>query len=279
MSTPQVFTLKNATASVWRDGPSLNGARTAAIGAFSCAPSGSGASLLTHIAETLKAEGYAALLGPMDGDTWASYRYVIESDGRAPFLMEPTEQPAQRAAFEAAGFELVSTYLSTIRPLHLPPSDTPPATGITLHQLDLNDFESALRDLHALSLATFDRNAFYKPISAERFMAAYLPIKPIIDPELVLLAKDTSGQTVGFLFAIANHAEGADPKTVILKTYASTRKGVGSMLANELHTRAHAKGFTNVIHALMHENNLSYRHSQNTGATVFRRYGLWGRTL
>jgi hypothetical protein len=66
--------------------------------------------------------------------------------------------------------------------------------------------------------------------------------------------------------------------SVILKTYASQVKGGGSMLANAFHERAR-KRFSEVIHALMHETNLSAQHSGNTGGKVFRRYALWGGRL
>ena len=58
-----------------------------------------------------------------------------------------------------------------------------------------------------------------------------------------------------------------------------TGKGGGSMLANAFHERARKRGFTDVIHALMHETNLSAQHSGNTGGKVFRRYAMWGGRL
>ena len=53
----------------------------------------------------------------------------------------------------------------------------------------------------------------------------------------------------------------------------------GSMMANAFHAEARAKGFGEVIHALMHDSNLSAQHSGNTGGKVFRRYALWGGRL
>ena len=51
------------------------------------------------------------------------------------------------------------------------------------------------------------------------------------------------------------------------------------MMANAFHVRAKARGFVDVIHALMHESNLSATHSDRTGSKVFRRYALWGGLL
>jgi hypothetical protein len=139
--------------------------------------------------------------------------------------------------------------------------------------------EQDLARIHALSLAAFAENRFYQPIALEDFLASYRPVLPAVDPGLVLLLEDEAGELKGFLFAVPNLAEGPRTKTVILKTYASRVKGGGSMMANAFHARAQARGFAEVIHALMHESNLSVTHSDRTGGKVFRRYALWGGRL
>ena len=53
----------------------------------------SGIKLLEAISETARKEGFKALLGPLDGDTWHAYRVVTESDGSMPFMMEPKSGP------------------------------------------------------------------------------------------------------------------------------------------------------------------------------------------
>lgn len=279
MADPQVITGKGAQLSVWRNGPSLDGLRTAALGGFKCDCANDGAALIAEACAMLKAEGVEAALGPIDGDTWNSYRHVIESDGRRPFLREPSNETFYPQAWEQAGFDIVSRYVSSERPIDAPESDTPPPAGIRLRNFDPARAEQELSAIHALSLEAFANNAFYTPISAERFFDSYKPVLPMIDPELVLLAEDETGALKGFLFAFPNFAEGRAPISVILKTYAARVKGGGSMLANAFHARARAKGFAKVIHALMHEQNLSATHSTNTGARVFRRYALWGRKL
>jgi hypothetical protein len=269
----------DAGLTVWRDAPSLDGARTAALGAFSCADAPAGARLLRATAANLAAEGFAALIGPMDGDTWSAHRLVIESDGSAPFLMEPQNPSHFPEAFDAAGFAIVARYCSAERPGDAPIEASPLAAGITLRAFKSGDAEGELARIHALSLRAFADNAFYKPISAEHFIGLYLPIVPLLEPELVLMAEDAQGQLVGFLFAIPDFAEGDAPRSVILKTYASLQKGVGGALARVFHERVRERGFSRVIHALMHESNLSARHSGNLNARVFRRYGLWAKLL
>lgn len=279
MSAVEQVEHAHARLSVWRQAPSLDGARTAALGAFTCADAEVGARLLSETAARLAAEGFAALIGPMDGDTWSAHRLVIESDASAPFLMEPSNPPHFPRAFDAAGFAIVARYASAMRPGDAPIGDAPLLPGIALRAFDRGNAESELARIHALSLRAFAGNAFYMPIAAERFVGLYLPIVPLLDPELVLMAEDAQGGLVGFLFAIPDFAEAAAPRSVILKTYASLRKGVGGALAHEFHERVRKRGYSRVIHALMHEPNLSMRHSGNLKALVFRRYALWGRRI
>ncbi|MDP3494684.1 MAG: hypothetical protein Q8R82_16355 [Hyphomonadaceae bacterium] len=279
MSDPQILKSAGAELAIFREGPSLKGARTAALGRFACETPAAGAALIREAMAELKAEGFEAVLGPMDGSTWAKHRLVIESDGRAPFLMEP-ENPAHHVdAFQQSGLEIVSRYVSAVRPADVLDSVTAAPAGVSLRDFDPTRAEEELTRIHKLSLEAFASNHFYQPIVLEDFLASYRPVLKAIDPELVLLAEDQAGELKGFLFALPNLAEGPKPRSVILKTYASRVKGGGSMLANAFHERAKKRGFVDVIHALMHETNLSATHSGNAGGTIFRRYALWGGQL
>jgi hypothetical protein len=279
MTSAESITTAGATLSIWRDAPSLEGLRTAALGAFACETPEQGAKAIRDAMAKLKADGFEAIIGPMDGDTWGKHRLVVETDGRPPFLMEPHNPPHYVDAFNASGLRIVSRYVSSERPAEIAPSNTPPVAGLALRQFDTSNPEAELRRIHALSLEAFAFNPFYVPISAERFIDSYRPVLKVIDPDLVFLAEDGAGDLKAFLFALPNFAEGEFPKSVILKTYASRVKGGGSLLANAFHDRARRRGYARVIHALMHESNLSAQHSGNSGGKVFRRYALWGGRL
>jgi len=279
MSAPEIMTGNGASLAIYRDAPSLDNARTAALGQFVCESAEAGAELIRETMARLKAEGFGAVLGPMDGNTWGKHRLVVESDGRPGFLMEPANPAHYVDAFERSGLGLVSRYVSAVRTADFPPRASGTPKGVRLRTFDAARAEEELTRIHALSLQAFASNQFYQPISLGDFLASYRPVLGAMDPELVLLAEDEAGGLAAFLFALPNYAEGAKPSSVILKTYASQVKGAGSMLANEFHARAKARGFSEVIHALMHESNLSALHSDRTGAKVFRRYALWGGRL
>lgn len=274
------ITLDGASGNWHADGPPLDGRPTAALGKLRIPDVTAGRALLQTACERARYEGRAALLAPLDGDTWHSYRVVTETDGSSPFFMEPTSGPHDLEVLTAEGFEPVAHYLSTIATLD-DAIGTParPVDGITITQWDGSDADGLVRDLFALSSHAFSGNPFFKPIDFDAFSALYRPLVPLLDPRHVLFARDDENTLVGYLFATPNPMERADGPTVILKTYAATRRGVGFLLADTFHRRARDMGFRNVIHALMHETNVSRERSGQHGAHVFRRYALMAHRL
>lgn len=263
-----------ARLTVFADAPSWNGSRTAALGEIAFDSAEAGAACLASACSELVAEGVEAVVGPMDGDTWHAYRLVTESDGSPAFLMEPADSPAARGAFAMAGFTPIARYVSARAPL--PQAIGPDPEGPAPDIAGWDGRPELFAEIHALSRRTFVRNPFYRPLSQAAFLDLYRPVLGLLDPELILTARDpATGVLVGYLFGIPDHANPAS-RTAILKTYASARRGVGHHLAHAFHSRAAARGFTHVIHALMHESNLSRARSEAHGGRVFRRYALMG---
>jgi hypothetical protein len=268
-----------AACAVWRDGPSWDGTATAVIGRFGCGSAEAGARLLAETLEALKAEGCAAVLGPMEGDTWHSYRLVTEPGGRAPFLMEPRNGPEAVAAFRAAGFAPVAEYASALCDAAERRVGLKGSAAVRLRPFDAADAGRELERLYRISLEAFRSNAFYTPIDEGSFRALYEPLLPRLVPDLLLIAEDEARAPVGFVFGLPDWAEGPAPRTAILKTYAALRPGVGTMLSDAFHRNALRLGYRHVIHALMHADNVSLRYSRLIGGVVFRRYALFGRRL
>jgi len=268
-----------AACAVWLNGPSWEQTPTATIGRFSCTTADAGAALLAEVIEDLRRQGRAAVLGPMDGDTWHSYRLVVDAGNRPPFFLEPHNPPHAVEAFLRAGFLPVAHYASAIAGATGLRSGLKGSADIRLRPFDPGAAERDLGLIFRLSSQGFRANAFATPIDESDFLALYQPILPHVVPDLVLLAEDAGGQPLGFVFGLPDFAEGATPRTVIFKTYAALRPGVGTILADAFHKAARRLGFEQVIHALMHADNLSLRYSALTGATIFRRYELFGRRL
>ncbi|CAN7361872.1 hypothetical protein LJR009_003040 [Bosea sp. LjRoot9] len=277
---PLECAIEGASCLIFRDAPSWEGRRTASVGRFRCDSAKAGRDLLARAAADLATEGYEALIGPMDGDTWHSYRLVTESDGSPPFLMEPVSGAFDAEAFTAAGFATLSSYVSTRTTLDA--AIAPEAVsiaGVSVTPWDGSDAAGLVRQLYAMSAAAFRNNAFFKPLDEQGFLKLYEPVMPLVDPRFVLFARNEAGALIGFLFGMPDRLEGATPRTVILKTYASAQRGVGHLLADHFHRTARDAGFTHAIHALMHVDNISLARSTRHSGTVFRRYALLGRLL
>lgn len=268
-----------ATLTLYPDAPQWHGA-TVSVGSFKFASVEAGVNLLDNAISRASEIGAESIIGPMDGDTWHSYRLPVESDGRAPFLMEPVCGEHDYEVLKRAGFESIGGYFSADVPLTEVNAELPPARkGLQVSAWDGNDPELLFAHAHELSLTAFANNPYYKPIELDEFLSMYLPMVPQLDPSLIFQARDPQGALQGFLFGVPNYAEGAAPESVILKTYASLVRGAGYLLSATFYEAARAAGYKSAIHALMHDDNLSALRSATNGATVFRRYALMGRAV
>lgn len=270
--------------------PGSGHGRTASIGDLNWKDRSEGEMLLERCHGLAMERGVEFLLAPMNRNTWNSYRLVTESDGTPPFFLENQNPEFYNQVFLEAGYHVVAEYASgkndRLQELELPAVEEKYGAllepgDLVVRSLNLERFEEDLLLIFKVSLQAFAANAFYTPISPEDFLALYRPILPYLKPEFVLIAERSRGQLsdpVGFAFAIPDFSQGKNPETLILKTYASLEKGVGGLLAHLIHGKAKESGYLRMIYALMHEDNLSLKHSQNYGQ-VFRKYALYGKAL
>lgn len=280
MNQEQTLEHGGSKAIFYRSAPRFDGLKTASIGALSITDDASGTALLEDMSNMARNEGFEAILGPLNGNTWHSYRVVVESDGSMPFLLEPTSGPHDLTALQATGFEIVSRYMSArISTRAAIAEEAVTVEGIRIEPWDGQDAEVLIRHLFDMSTSSFDANNYFTPITFKDFLKIYQPMLPFIDPRHVLFARDDQDALQGFLFGTANMLNQTDKPEAILKTYASRQRGVGHLLADTYHRRAHKMGFETVIHALFHEDNTSRDRSAKHGAEIFRRYALMAKRL
>ena len=280
MSNFEVFSYGDSSLRLYRDAPAWNGKPCAAIGEFDFQDKAGAAALIEKVIAHISADGYHAILGPMNGDTWHSYRAVIETDKSAPFMLEPVSGAYDLSCLQNAGFKAVSHYHSNRALLKDTLTETPAAIdGVEITQWDGKNGDALVDHIFAMSKDSFAKNKFFKPVTSESFRDLYIPLLSAIDPRFVLIAKHHSGSICGFLFGFPDGSAPDDNPTIILKTYASGIRGVGYALADYFHRTALEAGFQSVIHALMHEDNASLQRSQQHNAVTFRRYALLARVL
>jgi GNAT superfamily N-acetyltransferase len=273
----------------WKQAPPHPTHRLGVIGHFAAADEEAARVLLGQAVEELGKQGCGLAVGPMDGNTWRRYRLVTERGSEPPFFLEPDNPDEWPRWFAGAGFSPLATYFSALSAdLSVGDRRTPRAAerlergGIRLRQIQPEHFTEELRRIYAVSEVSFRGAFLYTPITEPEFLAQYEPMRAHIVPELVLLA-ECEGRTVGFMFAVPDLLQakrGLTVDTVILKTLAvlpgRAGAGLGGLLMARCHEAARALGYRRVIHALMHENNISLTLSGHY-ARPFRRYTLFAR--
>jgi L-amino acid N-acyltransferase YncA len=276
-----------ARASVWLHGPRLESTeRTGLIGHYAASSLEAGKILLEAACELLRASDGTRVIGPMDGNTWKSYRLVSEIGSEAPFLLELRNPLEWNHHFLEAGFEVLATYHST---LGSNPAPDPrmskvrerfAANQITTRAAIPANLESELDAIYDLALESFSQNFLYSPISKEDFLELYRPALAKLPPGFTRIAEH-DGRAVGFAFAVPDLLR-PQMDTLILKTVgirkARIYAGLGALLADEMHDLARSAGMMRVIHALIHDGNVSGKTSAKTGS-VMRRYALYSKTL
>jgi hypothetical protein len=270
------------------------GEPTALVGWYECADDPAAARvLLATLGDHYRDRGYRHLIGPMNGSTWHRYR-IADPSPDAPFFLDVHNKPWYAEQWRVAGFEPVGRYFSSKRPC-APGGECGDSgeerivelvaryrdRGVVIRSFDLDDFDGELKRMHEVSLAGFTRSPFYTPIGLDAFRAIYTPIRPLIDPDLVLIA-ELEGEPLSFIFAVDNLHVPERGRSLVVKSVVNlphrSAPGLGTLLTELVHSRAAERGYAEVIHALMHEANRSLGILAD-GSTVHRSYTLFGRSL
>jgi predicted N-acetyltransferase YhbS len=280
-----------AHAALWcSETPLLDGEHIGAIGGFAACDASAAKLLLDGACARLRTAGCRIAMGPMNGNTWRRYRFVIECDRRGPFLLEPRNPTEYPGWWRKAGFTEISRYSSSVMRLDGRPTMAPALTarlsrsGLIIRELNHSRYDDELRAIHAISLKSFSGNFLYTPLEEAGFLDAYRKVRERVDPDLVRIA-ERDGVACGFVFAIRDleaEARGEAP-ALIVKTLAvdpgSRCAGLGSLLVDEVHRIGFEKGYAEAIHALQHETNTSLKITGRQQGCVFRRYALFSKPL
>lgn len=287
----------------WHATSALDGHRVGYIGHFAThadaptradapAYSDSARGLLDHACRRLFDQGCTLAVGPMDGSTWQRYRFVTERGADPPFFLEPDNPDAWPGHFGDAGFAPLARYTSA-RDLDLRRLD--PRAGdlaarmrsldVQIRQMDPRGFAAEVDRIYDVSIASFAAAFLYSPIDRAQCHALYAPLERFVRPELVFIAQQRD-VPVGFVFAIPDWLQaqrGAAIDTAIVKTIAILPdpqfSGLGGLLLSQCRQRIAELGYTQAIHALMHDANTGSRRLSDRFGTTIRRYTLFSKAL
>ncbi len=268
---------------------SYKGLQSACIGNYECTDNNQAAEqLLNFVFSKAKNNGAQFITGPMNGSTWDNYRFSTHHDF-ANFLLEPYHHLYYNKQFSDAGFRRIAEYTSSLEtelesnhPDVLKRETELLNEGVIIRNIDMSDYEGELKKLYPVISSSFKSNFLYTPIKWETFLKKYLEAAKIINPEYVLIAENTQGEIIGFLFAYDDLFSKSE-KRLVVKTLARNEarqwSGLGQVLANRVVNTAKTKGYQSLVHAFIIEQGTSRGASEKFHGKVYKNYVLYGREL
>ena len=262
---------------LWHNRPDYNGKVTSYIGNIHIFEKyrQKEIKIFDEIFENLKKDGVEQIIGPLNGTTWNTYRYVTEKGNRKPFLLEPWNEDYSVSLLEKMNFRPLTRYISTImenmnsvKKKNLDKKIEKLKKfeyykDIRIESAENKDLLKILNDVYDLTIESFKNNFLYSEMEREMFLKMYLGYEDKIVKKFfkMLYLKD---ELVGYVFGIPDYMEleyNEKIETVILKTIAISPKyngkGMGYILIDSFVTEAEKSGYKNIIYALMHESNVS----------------------
>jgi hypothetical protein len=259
------------------------------VGSFECLNDIECSDFLLNFAIKLGQEkGYKHLIGPMEGSTWNNYRF--SHNNQTPnFFMEPFHHDYYPNMFENAGFKSIAQYISNIdTDLTFDESQikafesTYKKKGANFRKLDMDNLETELYKIAQFSNKAFKENFLFTPIQGKDFVEKYSALKTFFDPELIWIVEDENLEIHALSFNIKDHLNKEDD-TLIVKTLARRKdskfNGIGGYLGQKTYQLAKEKGYKQLIHALMSQDNSSVVLSEKYNTIPFKSYALYSFTL
>ena len=275
----------------WRDTVKVNGSSTGTIGHYAATDAEYGEAVLQHACKELKNRRCAIAVGPLDGNTWRSYRFITERGDAKPFFLEPDNPDEWPQHFDNVGFSTLSHYVSEINPdiANRQPElgslrEKFVNLGVQIEPVDVDNPVDDMAGIYRVVRESFRSAFLYTPLDIGLYVGIYEPMLTQVDPRLMLVAKH-DGEVVGFILAPPDFLQLSHQHTmdaIVLKTVAVLPRkeysGLGRVLIVDLLKNAIDMGFTTAISALMHTENRSQKISSDCAGPM-RAYEVFAKEL
>lgn len=258
------------------------------VGVYEAEENEEAVSMLFHaIEKRAKEQGLDFLIGPMNGSTWENYRFHDHPDTPL-FFMEMKHRAYYPEQWESVGFRPMANYYSAIAPLVPGQNDRLEHVknrlledGVYIRPINMDNYEAELRKLYPFLQESFQHNFLYSPISEASFLAKYLPLRPVLKPELVQIA-ERGGEIVGVLLGTED-VWNPESKTLIVKTLARSPKrvcrGLGMVLVDAFYQQGLREGYQHIIFAFMIEDGDATPLMEAYNGHVLKTYTLFGKSI
>jgi GNAT superfamily N-acetyltransferase len=169
------------------------------------------AALLDTAAEWLRARGRDVMRGPMNfstNDEFSSPGVLIDGFDTPPTVMMSHNPRYYGGLMDAAGMEkakdLVAYWIPDRIPerLHNAMERLSRRAGVTIRSVRMKELKSEVAKVQEVYNAAWSQNWGFVPMTKAEFDHMAKEMKPVVDPDLVLLAEKADGEPIGFLLAL-----------------------------------------------------------------------------
>lgn len=181
-------------------------ARTAAFGLFECVDDLAVArALLDAVRRWARARGLETLLGPINLSTNYEVGLLVDGFAAPPYLMMPYNPRCYAALLEGCGLKKEKDLFAWERSAATPPPEriarlgdkVRRAGGVTVRSLRMARFAEEVARIQAVYNAAWELNWGFVPMTDAEFEKLARDLRPVVVPELVLLA-EADGEPVAF---------------------------------------------------------------------------------
>lgn len=277
------------------------------FGFFECLPDYEAAIWLLDAARGwLKEKGMQILRGPMNFSTNEECGFLLEGYDSSPFLMMPYNPPYYPDFMSRYGLRKAKDLLAYIVdiPKEVPPrllrvAEAVKAEGVRVRTIDMRRFEGDIETIREIYNAAWSENWGFLPLSPEEIAWTACRLRPLVVPELALLA-EVAGAPVGFMLCLPDYNQAlkrlngrlgplglakflwykrsiTDFRVMVFGIRPGHRKkGIDALLYLESLKAAHRLGYRRAeLSWVLEDNVLLHRVAAFWGARPYKRYRVF----
>jgi GNAT superfamily N-acetyltransferase len=200
----------------------FHGSKAAYFGLFECVDdAGVAASLFAAAKDWARWRGLTQVIGPLSLSTNYEAGLLVDGFDTPPYVMMSYNPAYYVDLVEACGWKKAKDLYAFERSAKVAPPERflrvadkiRSHAGITVRSLDLEDFDAELVRIKSIYNSAWEKNWGFVPMTDAEFDKLAADLKPLIVPELALIAED-HGDPIGFSLSIPDihqairHADG-----------------------------------------------------------------------
>jgi GNAT superfamily N-acetyltransferase len=294
----------------------FQGNTTGYFGLFECVDDEAVAqALLERAAAWLKEKGLTAMQGPFNlstNDELYSGGVLIEGFDTPPVFMMGHNPSYYQRLVESAGFEKAKDLLAYWLPHNQPPQRLLDGIdrlgkreGWRIRPVNMKRFKEEVGIVMGVYNSAWERNWGFIPMTEAEFDGMAKEFRPVVDPNLVIIAENSEGEPIGFMLALPDVNQAIRPlkngrlfpfgwmkflwhkrriRTARLLTLGMKpgyqRSGIGAALYLKCFQQGAENGYENAEASWILEDNGPMRQAlEKIGAYVYKTYRVYERPL